>query len=196
MELLSCTGTEPDLLERRRQVEEQVAERLDHPFEPHRIARLRLVAYQKAVVIRYLDILLEWGDLLFRRDTIESITEATQLHLLAVGILGERPQRVPARSTVAPRTYAELRKDLNDFSNAAVVVENEVVFPFATTPAASGSDAASEVIWSRPAHPRVVREEQLDASAVIRAAGDLRTRMSSPWQAVGRPEVEGWRQSG
>jgi hypothetical protein len=141
MELLSYTGTDPDLLAQRRKVEDQVAEWLDHPFEPHRIARLRLVAYQKAVVMRYLDILLDWGDALFRRDTIESITEAIQLYLLAAGILRTRPQRVPARSTVAPKTYADLRQHLNNFSNAAVAMENEVVFPFATTPPTGGGQA-------------------------------------------------------
>jgi hypothetical protein len=146
MELLSYTGTDPDLLARRWRVEDQVAEWLDHPFEPHRIARLRLVAYQKAVVMRYLDILLEWGDALFRRDTIESITEAIQLYVLAAGILRARPQRVPARSTVAPKTYADLRQHLNDFSNAAVAMENEVVFPFATTPATGGGGEATTIL--------------------------------------------------
>ena len=37
------------------------------PFNPHAIARLRLTAYQKAVVMRYLDNLLDWGDSLFSR---------------------------------------------------------------------------------------------------------------------------------
>ena len=42
--------------------------------------------------MRYLDNLIAWGDQLFRRDTIESINEATQLYVLAAEILGPRPE--------------------------------------------------------------------------------------------------------
>ena len=60
-------------------------------------ARLRLIAYQKNVVMKYLDNLIAWGDTLFGRDTIESINEAALLYLLAYEILGDRPQKVPHR---------------------------------------------------------------------------------------------------
>ena len=39
------------------------------PFKPHLIARLRTTAYQKTVVMKYIDNLIAWGDQLFRRDT-------------------------------------------------------------------------------------------------------------------------------
>lgn len=61
------------------------------PFNPHAIARLRTVAYMKTTVMKYLDNLIAWGDQLFRRDTIESINEATQLYLMAAEILGRKP---------------------------------------------------------------------------------------------------------
>ena len=61
------------------------------PFNPYAIARLRPSAFQKAVVMRYIDNLLDWGDQLFRRDTIESLNEATLLYVMAADILGERP---------------------------------------------------------------------------------------------------------
>ena len=60
----------------------------EKPFSPHVIARLRIAAYQKAVVMKYIDNLVEWGDKLFRRDTMESIQEATQIYILAANILG------------------------------------------------------------------------------------------------------------
>ena len=66
-----------------------------NPFEPHRIAAYRTVAYQKTVVMKYLDNLIAWGDHLFRQDTMESINEATQLYVLAAEILGPRPKTVP-----------------------------------------------------------------------------------------------------
>jgi hypothetical protein len=71
------------------------------------VARLRPVAYQKAVVIKYLDNLIAWGDQLFRRDTIESINEATQIYLLAAAILGPRPRRLSAIDPPV-RTYDDL----------------------------------------------------------------------------------------
>ena len=64
------------------------------PFNPHAIARLRLSAYQKSVVMKYVDNLLDWADGLFARDTRESINEATMLYVLASQVLGERPQEL------------------------------------------------------------------------------------------------------
>ena len=80
---------------------------LDNPFSPHAIARVRAGTYQRVVVRKYLDNLLAWGDALFRQDTMESINEATQIYLLAAGILGPRPQQLPALD-VPVRTYDEL----------------------------------------------------------------------------------------
>ncbi|MFS8067222.1 MAG: neuraminidase-like domain-containing protein, partial [Byssovorax sp.] len=68
------------------------------PFNPHLIARMRPLAYQKAVFIKYVENLFAWGDQLFRRDTIESINEATQLYILAGSLLGKRPRRVRSRT--------------------------------------------------------------------------------------------------
>ena len=53
-----------------KKLEEQVKEWQADPFKPHLIARLRLVAYQKTVVMKYVDNLITWGDQLFRRDTL------------------------------------------------------------------------------------------------------------------------------
>jgi hypothetical protein len=77
------------------------------PFNPHRIAEHRPVAYQRAVVMRYIDNLIAWGDQLFRRDTMESINEATTLYLLAYEILGPRPIKVPDVDRAA-LSYADL----------------------------------------------------------------------------------------
>lgn len=54
-----------------------------NPFQPHVIAKTRPVAYQLAVVIKYIRNLLDWGDALFREYTRESITQATQYYNLA-----------------------------------------------------------------------------------------------------------------
>ncbi len=61
------------------------------PFNPHAIARLRLGAYKKSILMKYCDNLLDWGDQLFAQDTMESINEATLLYVMASEILGKRP---------------------------------------------------------------------------------------------------------
>lgn len=109
------------------ELKRQIAEWRDHPFEPHRIARMRLPAYQKWVVMRYIDNLIAWGDSLFERDTIESINQATQLYILAAELLGPRPARIPPRGEATPLTFAEMRGKLDALSN--IVAEYENVFP-------------------------------------------------------------------
>ncbi len=109
----------------RRDLNAQIREWEDHPFNPHLIARMRITAYQKAVVMKYIDNLIAWGDHLFRRDTIESINEATQLYILAAKILGKRPEDVPEHKGakkidgVEVKTFNQLRHSgrLDAFSN-------------------------------------------------------------------------------
>lgn len=116
------------------------------PFSPHAIARVRAGTYQKAIVRKYLDNLIDWADSLFRRDTIETINEATQLYLLAASILGPRPRRLPAVE-VPPRTYDELKAsfflggltELEDFVPAA-----NVSLPWNNTAQVSLGDGAAK----------------------------------------------------
>lgn len=61
------------------------------PFNPHAIARLRLTSYQQAIVMKYVDNLLDWADDLFTQFTSESVAEATMLYVMAGDILGPRP---------------------------------------------------------------------------------------------------------
>lgn len=111
------------------------------PFEPYRIARLRISAYQKYVVMKYIDNLIAWGDQLFSQDAMESINEATQLYVLAHQILGPRPERIPPRGTVTDKAYADLRANLDDFSNAMVTLENQ--FPFSSITTSGGTSGSS-----------------------------------------------------
>ncbi len=62
--------------------------------------------------MKYLDNLIAWGDQLFRRDTIESINEATQLYLLALQLLGERPVALRPARVAAATTFEQVRADL------------------------------------------------------------------------------------
>lgn len=77
------------------------------PFDPHALAALRLNAYPKAIVMKYIDNLLDWGDSLFSQDTRESINEAMVLYILAFNLLGNRPQGRPIRDFREIGTYED-----------------------------------------------------------------------------------------
>ncbi len=126
-DMLSALAADPseadaDTLALKEQTEEQIRIWLENPFDPHAIAALRPVAYMKAIVMKYLDNLIAWGDYLYQQFTIESINEATQYYILAYQILGDRPVELPPLEVQA-LSYNELG-DLDAFSNAVVEIEN------------------------------------------------------------------------
>jgi hypothetical protein len=92
------------------QNEAQIAKYKDDPFDPNAIAALRPLAYKKAVVMNYIDNLLDWGDMLFRQYTRETINEAMTLYVLAYDLLGRKPDNygiskllpVPSYRTISP----------------------------------------------------------------------------------------------
>jgi hypothetical protein len=94
-----------------------------NPFRPHAVARLRTTAYQKTVVMKYIDNLIAWGDSLFRRDTLESINEATQLYVLAAEILGRRPEVITRNLKPAVETFNTLEPKLGVLGNALEEIE-------------------------------------------------------------------------
>ncbi len=124
----------------KKNLEDQVRDWRDHPFEPHRIAQYRTVAYQKTTVMKYLDNLIAWGDYLFRQDSMESINEATQLYILAAEILGPRPRKIPPQVKPPLESFNELEDQFDRFSNALVQVENLV--PPMPGDGQNGEDAA------------------------------------------------------
>ncbi|MBS1586684.1 MAG: hypothetical protein JSS82_14205 [Bacteroidetes bacterium] len=95
-----------------------------NPFNPWIVARLRMLAFMKSVVMKYVDNLIAWGDMLFERNTIESINEATQMYILAANILGDRPVEIPKRVNSSPKCFHDLENSLDKFSNAAVAIES------------------------------------------------------------------------
>jgi hypothetical protein len=101
-----------------------VAQWRDKPFRPHVVARTRPVAYQLAIVVNYIKNLVDWGDQLFRQFTRESVTQATQLYLLADKLLGAKPSVVPPPVTPAVATFHQLEAKLDRFGNALLDLEN------------------------------------------------------------------------
>ena len=106
--------------------EAAIATYKDDPFNPHAIARLRLSAYQKAIVMKYIDNLIDWGDYLFAQDSIESINEATMLYILASDILGKRPAKLGKCKTVSDRllTYSDIGPKIDQSSEFLIFLEN------------------------------------------------------------------------
>ena len=107
----------------------QLSEWIANPFRPFAIARLRTVAFQKMVVMKYLDNLIAWGDQLFRRDTIESINEATQLYILAAEILGPRPTMMAPRASPETHTYNTLSPKFEELTNELTEIEAVISSP-------------------------------------------------------------------
>ncbi|WP_313951698.1 neuraminidase-like domain-containing protein [Accumulibacter sp.] len=87
------------------------------PFTPYLIARTRPLAFLWRTVFAYLDNLLAWADDLFRRDTRESINEATQLYVLASRILGAKPKVVKGTAHRPTVAYDQYERYWDDFAN-------------------------------------------------------------------------------
>ena len=128
------------LNQRNPELEDQVEQWQNDPFNPHLLARLRITAYMKTVVMKYLDNLIAWGDHLFRQDTLETTAEATQVYVLAANILGQRPSSLPPR-TSPPQTFASLEPRLDAFSNALVTALVAMESLTSTLPDPASTDA-------------------------------------------------------
>ncbi len=96
------------------------------PFDPHAIARLRIAAYQKTIVMKYIDNLLDWGDYLFAQDSREAIHEAEMLYILAADILGDRPYQQGKCKTASDHqlTYENLKNRMDKGSEFLLTLEN------------------------------------------------------------------------
>lgn len=107
-----------------KELEFAISEWRNKPFRPDIVMRFRPVAYQKALLMKYIDNLTEWGDYLFRQDSMESIAQATQMYILADKLLGPKPRMVPAAVKQPYETYNQIEAKLDSFSNALIELEN------------------------------------------------------------------------
>ena len=107
-----------------RDLEFAISEWRNKPFRPDVVARFRPVAYQKALLMKYIDNLTEWGDYLFRQDTMESVAQATQMYILADKLLGPKPRIIPSAIKQPYETYNQIEAKLDSFGNALVELEN------------------------------------------------------------------------
>ena len=96
----------------------------NNPFNPHAVARLRISAYMRSTVMKYIDNLIAWGDQLFQQNTLETINEATLLYVLAANILGKKPEQIPARAIPEENSFSTIQDELDSFSNAKVAIQS------------------------------------------------------------------------
>lgn len=171
------------------------------PFNPHAIARIRISAYQKSIVMKYIDNLLDWGDYLFSRDTFESINEAMMLYIMAADILGKRPVKLGKCETVTEEqiTYDSVASSIEEGSEFLITMENYVMNAYSferyqanaafitnnvlTKNAASKSNVAIAKTTNQVMHYRdvtIAREE-----AESQAVAELLTQDYSPGYSFG-----------
>ncbi len=84
------------------------------PTDPHAIARLRPGTYERAIIMKYIDNLIDWGDYLFTQDSWESISQATTLYFLAADLLGPRPHDLGPLPAPDPLCYQDIRDQSDD----------------------------------------------------------------------------------
>ena len=78
------------------------------PYDPNAIASQRPSAHKKAVVMQYIDNLIQYGDNLFGQNTWESINSATLCYITASNLLGRKPRAKAVENTEVDYTYGQL----------------------------------------------------------------------------------------
>ncbi|KHN97136.1 uncharacterized protein MAM_05245 [Metarhizium album ARSEF 1941] len=108
-----------------------------NPFNPHSVARGRPQAYMRRMIMKYIEILIASGDVYFRQNTLEAVPFAIQRYVEASHVFGSAPMQVPKYTKPVYKSYGDLDKDFNDFSNADF--DMELDFPFYSDPATRGN---------------------------------------------------------
>ncbi|WP_265027169.1 Tc toxin subunit A-related protein [Wolbachia endosymbiont (group A) of Bombylius major] len=87
----------------------QTAEELAiDPFDPYTIAKQRTTAFEKYIIISYIDNLIDWGDMLFAKGSWEALNQATMLYIRAWDLLGPKPIK-KGNFSVQPQSFSELK---------------------------------------------------------------------------------------
>jgi hypothetical protein len=118
-----------------------MAEWMANRASVHAAARGRPVAYMKRLAMKYIEILVGAGDDFFRQNTLETIPLAMQRYVEASRIFGPTPLQAPALGRRTVKSYNDLAKQLDTFSNA--IVDLELDFPFHCNPATRGTTTAT-----------------------------------------------------
>ncbi len=111
----------------------EIAAYNDDPFDPNAIARLRIGAYEKSVVMTYVENLLDWGDSEFSQYSWEAIVTARMLYSYAYDLLGPRPADLGPCEQTVPTTFniilARYGGDPGDIPQFLIDMENALAGP-------------------------------------------------------------------
>jgi hypothetical protein len=156
--------------------EAAIAAYKNDPFNPHAIAKLRHSAYQKAVVIEYVDNLIDWANALFARDTREAVNEATMLYIFAREVLGERPVQVGECMSKDPLIYTDISDAISEGSEFLILLENEAInrrnhLEFSVKPVRAGK-ALEAALRAENELPRITRLEDIRRAVETRDVTD------------------------
>ena len=138
----------------------------DSPFLPHSVARARPVAYMKYVAMKYIQVLITYGDYYFTQNTLETLPLALQCYILASHIYGPRAQKIPKRGKKEPQTYNSLVDKWDAFGNAMVQLElqfpfsNQIQFPYGSSNGVTGAaniwGFATELYFCVPSNAKLM----------------------------------------
>ncbi len=157
LEHLHAVLTDTDALERYKQ----------DPFNPWAIVRTRVSGFQKAIVMKYVDNVLDWADSLFAQFTTESVNEALMLYNLARDVLGPEPTQLgDCPSGVEPNTYQTIAPLLDGNDDFLIEIESVIVG------AQSSSRQAPRAARYRPIESAIARA--VNAYPLVNRAPDPR----------------------
>ena len=98
-------------------------------FDPHSVARGRPTAYMRWAVLKYIQILIAYGDFYFRQNTLETVPQAIQCYIEASQLYGPRQELYPDQSTPAKTMSTLLAKSsTNEADEAFALLES--AFPY------------------------------------------------------------------
>ncbi|MDI3243122.1 neuraminidase-like domain-containing protein [Arthrobacter sp. AL08] len=139
------------------------------PFNPHAIARLRLSAYQKSIVMRYIDNKLDLADSLFEQFQMETVNEALIHYATVADILGDRPAQLGScgPDAVDPRTYEKIQPLISKGSEFLVEAEHLVIQGKRTKEMGSRHKYVLDSVSFERITKRALSSERLKAAGVF-----------------------------
>ena len=120
------------------------------PYDPHQLALARITPYMYSTFMKYLDNLIAWANFNYQQYTMESVNIAIQLFMLALELLGTKPEAIPPVAEPAICTYNQLESNLDEQIAAAgegylsdPVVQVENLLPVSGSGSGKGSGIGS-----------------------------------------------------
>jgi hypothetical protein len=172
-----------------------------NPFNPWAVARYRISAFQKTIVMKYVGNLLDWADVLFKQFTMESVNEAMMLYIMAADVLGARPAELgDCGTTTTHVTYAQLAPALDGSHEILVELETWARGARLAQAAATISSSASSYYLDPAAVLRAVERRPLvpsakaaNGTAIFQGAAWSEARVSSWSPALDNAVQPAWR---